>query len=268
MRVGSFKALRLVAAFFLLLGVSISGGCAGNSSVQASTAISKKISFDIASIHPSKADESMSIAIAGNTFKAQGITLEALISNAFEMREGLLLNLPSWARSDRYDITAKSLNKPLKEFSDADQRQLLISLLEDRFAMRSHSDTKVADIYQLVVDTKGSKLRQASASDLQKSSLSMGSGRLQATAMPIESLIESLSSIVGKTVIDKTGMTGPYNYSLAWSDEMASAAGENSSSSAPSLMAALREQLGLKLTSAKGPQTYLVVDALQKPSAN
>jgi uncharacterized protein (TIGR03435 family) len=86
----------------------------------------------------------------------------------------------------------------------------------------------------------------------------------------MEGIVFGLSNIVGRQVIDKTGLTGNYDFKLTWTPDEMSATPDSSASgdSGPSIFAAIEDQLGLKLVSAKGPVEVIVVDHIEKPSAN
>jgi uncharacterized protein (TIGR03435 family) len=98
-------------------------------------------------------------------------------------------------------------------------------------------------------------------------------GSLTAAAVPVSVLAMALSQLLGRTVMDKTGMQGLYDIKLQWALDSPPAAKGGipeppPDSNAPSIFTALQEQLGLKLDSAKGPVEVIVVDSVQKPSEN
>jgi uncharacterized protein (TIGR03435 family) len=107
---------------------------------------------------------------------------------------------------------------------------------------------------------------------------SMGRGHLEAQGTSMEWLIRDLSQELRRTVVDKTGLTGKYDFTLEWEpdDALASATGGdngNDNTSPPglggaSLLTALREQLGLKLESQKSPVQVIVIDHIEMPSPN
>jgi 4-hydroxy-tetrahydrodipicolinate reductase len=85
---------------------------------------------------------------------------------------------------------------------------------------------------------------------------------------PIESLTHVLSQDLGSTVVDNTGLHGRYDYTLQWSRDDVSPPAPHSDSSGPSIYTSLQEQLGLKLVKTKAPIEVIVIDHLEKPSAN
>ena len=87
--------------------------------------------------------------------------------------------------------------------------------------------------------------------------------QLTGRATTVEEFAGMLSGLVGRMVVNKTGVTGKYDFSLSWSP-----AEQPTADSGPSIFTALQEQLGLKLVPAKGPVDVLVVDHVEQPSPN
>jgi uncharacterized protein (TIGR03435 family) len=92
----------------------------------------------------------------------------------------------------------------------------------------------------------------------------MEPGRIRSMAVPLEYLAGNLAYVLGRTVIDKTGLAGKYSYMVTYTPDDAPPA----DASTPSIFTALQEQLGLKLESTKGPVEFLVIDHVEKPDAN
>jgi uncharacterized protein (TIGR03435 family) len=81
--------------------------------------------------------------------------------------------------------------------------------------------------------------------------------------VPLEYLTINLSSVLTRTVVDKTGLTGKFDYTVFYAPD-----GAPPDDDRPSLYTALEQQLGLRLESAKGPVEFLVIDHAEKPDAN
>jgi uncharacterized protein (TIGR03435 family) len=111
--------------------------------------------------------------------------------------------------------------------------------------------------YALKVDTGGSKLAPAKEGQAR-----MQIGNLHAPSMTLDSLCQILEFDAGRPVVDQTGLTGPYAIDLRW------ARGTDADTTLPSLFTAVREQLGLRLESAKLPVKVFVIDDAQRPSGN
>jgi uncharacterized protein (TIGR03435 family) len=190
-----------------------------------------------------------------------------------------------WIDSERYDIEARApardANTPA-EPSRLSREQLqmvrerLKSLLADRFQLAIHSETKEEPVYWLVLNKGGSKLREST----EPTGLIrlMGRGTLKGQAVEVGMLALNLSNQLGRSVIDKTGLAGKYDFELKWvpsEPAPGQLGGPPAAGSAlpadpdgPSIFTALEEQLGLRLESAKGPVEVLVVDRAERPSKN
>lgn len=260
--------------------------------------------FDVASIKsadPSERRVSIQF-LPGGTFRASGITLKFLIQEAYDVREFQISGAPGWAGSDRYDITAKvddsSGNRALpddptkltadqrKTFQEQ-QRQRIQALLVDRFQLKAHRDTKEMAIYALVAAKSGPKLKEAKADDRPTEGfkdagarrgpgMRMGRGQIMGQMVPMQFLAQVLSQQLGRTVVDKTGLTGNYDFTLEWTPDQAQGGGfpgepkdgTPPAEPGPSIFTAIQEQLGLRLESQKGPVDILVIDRVEKPSEN
>jgi uncharacterized protein (TIGR03435 family) len=217
-------------------------------------------SFEAASIHVMDSAGGMSAKISGSRFNALGLTLFALIDYAWDLKPWQIVGLPSWGHDEYYDLTAKA---PGDDAITQEQARLMLrSLLGERFHLKIHSETRELPVYNLIIAKGGPKLATP-APDAQPM-LVAGRKGLEVTAGSMDQLANhlSLDSHIGRPVIDKTGLTGRYNYALpAWGS---GASDPNS----PSIFTAVQDQLGLKLESAKAPIEVWVVDSAERPGPN
>ena len=162
---------------------------------------------------------------------------------------------------------------------------MLQTLLADRFQLKAHRETRDLPVYYLVVTKDGPKLKQATTGDTYPNGVKeatgantgvmrLARGQLTAHAVPISNILSALTQVTGRTVLDKTGLTGRYDVNLTWMpDEPVPTPGSDgtaqttsaTSESAPSIFTAIQEQLGLKLESGKGPVDCLIVDHVAPP---
>lgn len=221
-------------------------------------------SFEVASIHRNLSG-SLNTGIRtseGGRLSITNASLKTLIRNAYGILSFQLAGEPSWIDTEMYDIEAKA--ETAGEIPPAEFKMLLQSLLADRFHLKVHWETRESTVYALLVDKGGPKFR-ASSGDL-KPSMNTRKGaekaQMTGTAETMAVLAGNLGNQLGRFAVDKTGLTGNYDFTLEW-DLQASA-----DSTGPSLFTALKEQLGLKLESQKGPVELLVIDAAEKASEN
>jgi uncharacterized protein (TIGR03435 family) len=252
-------------------------------------------SFDVATIKPHEGI----LTITGLINRPDGLraaadTLADMMTSAYGVRtEDQVSGGPEWVKSDRYDVEAKMSAEDAAEFQKLSpdamkerRRQMLRALLEDRFHLQTHFVTKEIPAYELVVAKGGPKLKDA-ATDTDEHVRKGPDGKPIAGVMwflkdtctaqgyTIASLANMLSQPfagVGRPVLDKTGLTGTYNFTLDWSPQMKAMPGGAATASAPSedmpsIFTALQE-LGLKLQPATGPEKIVVIDHVERPSEN
>jgi uncharacterized protein (TIGR03435 family) len=256
--------------------------------------------FEVASVKPNTGG-SMAVGIMmqpGGRFSATNVPLKFLIGFAYDVKDFQISGGPAWINSDRYDISAKAEDR----VPPGQIRQMTQALLADRFKLTLHRESKELAVYELVAAKGGLKIapsKEGSCATPNPNSppppmrpgdppprfcggIRMGRGLIEAYGITMERLLTALSNALGRTVIDKTGLTGSYDVHLEYTPDpgMGAAAfgpggpggGPNpapdTDAAAPSIFTALQEQLGLKVDSAKGPVEVLVIDSVEKPSEN
>jgi bla regulator protein blaR1 len=263
--------------------------------------------FEVASIKPTSASDPHRVMFGmqpGGRFSANNVSLKQLMLFSFGIREYQLTGLPSWADSERYDITAKGEDDgsavPNRMPTQAEMqsrqektRAMMQDLLAERFGLKFHRETKDLPIYSLVPAKGGPKLVEKKQEPVVDATggpsvdggrgpqprgqmIRMGRGSITGEQMSTAMLVNQLSSILGRNVVDKTGLTGQYDVKLSWAPDESQGAlipghedrPESSGSDGPSVFTALQEQLGLKLESGKGPVEVVVVDKVEKPTQN
>lgn len=248
--------------------------------------------FDVASIKPNKSGEMrIMMMMKPDGVSMTGVTAQMLLRQAFNVEEDRIAGSPSWAKSDRFDVEAKVApeDAPKLDKLKLDQRSLMLQpLLEDRFNLKFHHEMRELPVYTLVVASGGSKMRPSAPEDSGSggakrphSMTRMGIGDVEGKAAPIDALTHVLSQQLGRTVIDKTGLTGNYDYTLHFTPQnmpprMGPGPGPGGGADAPpppdtsgpDIFTAIQEQLGLKLVSTKGPVDVIVIDHMDKPSEN
>lgn len=243
--------------------------------------------FEVASIKPDKAGNGMFKIgwLDDSSFSAKGATPQMLIRLAYGVEDNQISGGPNRLNSESYNIEARadrSVANELHQLSK-DQRELakehmLQALLADRFKLTLHRETKELPVYTLVIAKNGPKFHESKTNGMMR----MNRGLLVAQGVPLTLLVEQLSFQLGRTIVDKTGLTGSYDYTLQWTPDESQGptfkgaeSGQRGiestpspESSGPSVFTALQEQLGLKLEARKGPVEVLVIDSIEKPSEN
>lgn len=239
--------------------------------------------FEVASVRPSKTNENWFWNVTpGGRIVCRNCTLQRMMILAYRVQEYQVVAGPAWISKDQFDIEAKP-DTPSTP-SDVDPRQILRSLLEERFHVRVRMETRNGPAYALVVIKNGPPLSadQSPPAETQpppdrngampRGALRMTAGSAFGRAIPISLLARFLGQTLGRPVIDKTGLTGRYDIEFHWTPESVSVDSPPGVSvpdaDAPSLFTALQEQVGLKLESTTGPVQQLVIEKVERPSEN
>ena len=312
--IGFSGMLLLSAAGFAAFAFPVVFGVVNRTEIQAASQAqntgASAPAFEVASIKPSKSGGSFGVVgdkavfekeIAGwwspDRFGARGETLRTLIQMAYGIQANQLSGGPNWLDSEEYDVEAKvskseadALQKLTPDQRKIEQQRMLQALLADRCKMGIHRGTRLLPVYALVVAKNGPKLREAKPGDTYAKgiqdegrpagaeTLEFWPGQLTGQALPIALLVQQLMNqpeLGGRLVLDRTGLTGTYDYRLQWTPERLRSnpsQGPDTAlppdSSGPSLFTALQEQLGLRLESTKGPVDTVVIDHIERPSEN
>lgn len=249
------------------------------------------LQFEVATVKPADPNQpGVRIMFQpGGGLKVDGGSVKMMITLAYNLRDFQVTGGPSWIASERYDILAKAEQSadpiPFQKMTEAQRTEFqqgikdrLKTLLADRFQLVVRQETKEMPIYALVQAKNGSKLKVSDPDNLGKQQgISMRPGEISGMFGPVRFLADSLSNIVGRPVIDKTGLDGKYDWKLEWTPDRSQmppgmVRPENPANppdiSGPSIFTALEEQLGLKLEAQKGPAPVIIVERAEKPSAN
>ncbi|HET9402511.1 MAG TPA: TIGR03435 family protein [Candidatus Acidoferrales bacterium] len=175
-----------------------------------------------------------------------------------------------------YDIDAKVDNSS----SDDEVRQMFQSLLEERFKLKVHRETRELQVYVLKIAKSGPKLKSSAASDYKttvddkavvlrqgRAAIVLGEdgSHLLGKGVTVAQLAKSLEGELHGPVVDATGIPGTFDYDVVFMPDQGVPKGEFS---APLLPAALRSDLGLTVEKGKAPVEVLIIDHLEKPSPN
>jgi uncharacterized protein (TIGR03435 family) len=291
----------------------------------------KKLEYEVVSVKP-HLDNDFRIMINlgqgdGGRLNLSGVPIALLIQLAYTSgamggplgSNANLTGLSGWAQTDRFDIEGR----PEAGFRPTIEqtREMIRSLLEDRFALKLHKETKDGPVFALVVAKDGPKMKlsadqtplappgapprgdgarapdgsvppppppppgpnfnpqTATLNSMPRGMMMNGPGLLRGTSQNMASLARLLSNPAGRQVIDKTGLTGLYDVELKFAPTGPPAGLPGvplppgvtlpeADPSAPSIFTAVQEQLGLKLESSKAPIESIVVEHVEKPTAN
>ncbi len=191
-----------------------------------------------------------------------------------------VLDEPDWVKSDRFDVNARYTGPAhsakrtnagmLRDQKEMDLR--LRALLEDRFHLQVHRETRNLPVYELVLAKTG-LLKEGNCGDQCRTSEFAEKGTdltIDGEAMNVTELAGTISMVLNRPVIDKTGLSGTFDVHLRWTPEPGEVGNPDTpfEKSSGSIFTALQEKLGLKLRNATGPVDVLVIDHVEKLTAN
>jgi bla regulator protein blaR1 len=273
-------------------------------------AVDPSATFEVASVKANRSGDNRTMigGQPGGRFNVTNAALRQIILIAYQIQPFQLIGGPGWIGDERFDIVAKApANTPLigppGSGSPGPMQVMMRNLLADRFKLKVHTESREMPIYALVLarsDGKlGSKITPTSVDcaalrgrgpggpppappgpgERPRCGMMMGIGSLAAGGVSMTQLAATLSQRVGRTVIDKTGLSGSYEFNLDFTpDQMPPAAGPGATPppgapplppvdpNGPSIYTALQEQLGLKLDSQRGPVDVIVIDSVDRPT--
>ena len=223
------------------------------------------LAFDAASVKPAPPDRGSVMYYRtppGGRVSVSNATLNQLIQNVYRVRNFQVTGGPSWMATKGWDIEAMPGSNATPAITPEQRDEMFKTMLADRFRLVLHRETKELPVYDLVVAKGGSKLRP-SGDEPGFGMTNTGSITFKKTTVP--TFANVLSGVLGRKVIDKTGLEGNFDVDLHWTpDERADAQPDDG----PSVFTAIQEQLGLRLESSKGPVEVLVIDRVERPSEN
>jgi len=264
-----------------------------------------KMAFDVASVRLSKpgtsSPESFPITADDGYFPSRGVfnadfPLSRLISFAYKLgpdKSRLMeASLPKWALDDAYTVRAKTDNANATK----DQMRLMVqALLADRFKLVLHAENRELPVFALTLmkpGKTGPKLRPHSEGpvcgeqwpdaiakdaafpfvcDIYQNKLATGHMVMigsRNTALESMAPYLSMEGAFGRSVVDRTGLEGRWDFTLEWLPEPKPGAAPDPDAQGPTFLEAMHEQLGLKVEPARASLEVLVVDRVERPAEN
>ena len=221
--------------------------------------------FDVVSIKRSVTPElGGRNALEAGRYIGTGVTLRRIIGLAYmPLPVSRLVGGPGWLATDRFDVEAKFTGAPPREEVQAMMR----AMLADRFRLRAHVEMRPAPIYALRVlreGTLGPSLTKSTADcAVERCNFQYLDGLIRGRGVTLDRIADEITA--GRTVVNRTGLTGIYDVELRWTPDSVQPAADDAP---PGLVTALREQLGLKLDSDTMTLDFLVIDAAERPVEN
>ncbi|HEY3453998.1 MAG TPA: TIGR03435 family protein [Bryobacteraceae bacterium] len=232
--------------------------------------------FEVASVKRSTTRELGGVyTYPGGRVAFHGCTLHYLIEQAFKVQPFQVSGGPGWMQDERYDIEAKpsassksstSMPPYPKAPPNEEQRQMLQSLLIERFQLKYHRETREGPVYLLVKGNKALKLADSKDKNAYPWAGGLGGGGIMGDGLAginesMEDLAKRLGRYLGRPVLDRTGLSGSFDFRTEYS------AGDVRPDVITMILVCVQD-IGLKLKASRGPVDIIVIEAAEKPSAN
>ncbi len=239
-----------------------------------------KPAFEVATIKPSNPEaqgQGINVNRSGD-FTTRNTPLSELIKFCYGVHGKQVTGGPSWLESERFDILAKPDTPGMPNVNQL--KSMVQKLLAERFGLEFHREKRELSAYVITVDKAGVKMTKAQGNRPPLPGFGgRGPGAIGVQNATMAEFADFLQSrVLERPVVDQSGLTDRYDFTLEWKPDtaqLAAAAGPNPPSQLPpniedrpDLMTAIRVQLGLKIESSKAPVEVLVIDKVQKPSEN
>ncbi len=225
--------------------------------------------FDVASVkvHQPNSPDRPQFGVSANHLKISG-NINQLVIYAYDLKRYQVSGGPDWVVNpsldrDYYDIDAAAEEGRILTTDEA--RLMLRTLLAERFLLAVHKESRSMPVYALVVNRGGPKLKESSADEVTKSSGHAGATTVTFAFVrsTIDSLVQLLSGAAERPVVDRTGLSGNYDFKVEFARNPTAAIADD----VPIMFTAVQE-LGLKLESQKAPVEMMVIDRVERPFRN
>jgi uncharacterized protein (TIGR03435 family) len=257
----SMKSTLLLAAFIL-------------SSAAMAQAPAPALTFDVASIHPTKPgtlNGYIKGLPGGHGYTAVNITVKVMISLMYKVPMRQIQGGPGWLNEDRYDVEARVDGA----YSLDDLHTMYQNLLADRFHLKLHREVHEGNVYALTVDPSGLKMKPNTSAQDYEIPMQGPPDHTVGKRVPMNYLCWYISQALqndARPCVDLTGLHGNYDFNLSFMPLLPPGASADSLppeyKDLPDIFTALKEQLGLRLTPQKGPVEDLIIDHIDKPTEN
>jgi uncharacterized protein (TIGR03435 family) len=289
--------MRIITSDRVLCAAALAAALIVSVSAQSQSPAQKApLRFEVASVKPNQSDGPLVLLppAAPGRYRVINLNLRTLITQAFGVPPYLLVNAPAWTENERFDINAQ-MAADVKPAPDV-QSEMLRTLLAERFRLVTHRETRDLPVSTLVLaraDRKpGPGLQPASPEcgpggsrrlgpgpdgrpqlpppGVKPCDTAGGRGGIQTGYITMEAFARMISARMQRMVLDRTGLTGAFQFELTFAPEPVANAGNlqpvDVDPNLPSLVTALQEQLGLRLESARAQVEVLVIDSVDRPT--
>jgi len=217
---------------------------------------------------PNDPSGNSSMGMKGSQLALINRTVAVLLQAGYGVQKSQIIGAPHWIETERWDI--QGVPDVAGHPSLKQMQSLIRKVLAERFGLKLHRETKELAVYAIVVAAGGEKMVRSMGDPNgvpdENDSTSNGMTTMRVTNISMSELALMIQFYLDRPVVDQTGLAGRYDFQLKWTADEARAPTDGSAP--PGLFTAIQQQVGLKLEPAKAPAEVLVVDAVERASAN
>jgi len=263
----SDRAVRLVVAAMLGLGSAL---LTAQTEIKPMAADAKPV-FEVVTIKPSSPEhqnqEKMIDGGNGRHVLMVNTNLNDLVAFAYGLDSKQIIGAPAWSDGSLYDIDGVP---DVAGFPNVKQaREMFQALLADRFKLAIHHEKQTQSVYAITLAKGGPKLTKSASTATDATPFYEGPGRLKVMNNSLADVADVMNLMkvadLGRPVVDQTGLAGRFDFLLRWTPDDSP---ESKPNAPPGFFTAIQEQLGLKLVPTKAPVDVLIIDHVERPSAN
>jgi uncharacterized protein (TIGR03435 family) len=232
--------------------------------------------YEVATIKSASPDErGMGFTLRGRHFATINTTTKDLIMMGYSLQEKQVIGGPDWMATDHYDLDVLPDAEGLPSIDQS--RAIVRKILADRFGLKFHEDSRELSVYVLTVAKTGAKFSKSGSDPNSPPGLGFRApGRMMVRNATMAEFAQVMEGVMDRPVLDQTGLKDRYDFQLNWTPDESQFGGRvppqqqgsDSADAPPPLFTAIQEQIGLKMDATKAPAKVMVIDGLEKPSAN
>jgi uncharacterized protein (TIGR03435 family) len=238
----------------------------------------QSVAFEVATVKPSDVRPGAVIGLftyPGGRINATSLTLRNLVALAYGIQDYQLSGGPNWASSDRWDVVARppanseasKFNPPtVKTAPTPEMLRMLRALIEERFQLTMHEETKQGPAYALLAGDKRAKLNRPKDPEEFRVVVYGRTGKadnpdfLEGHNASMDRLAKRLADLLHRPVLNQTRIDGDFDFRFEYAGHLSEAG--------RSMFTAIQDELGLKIVSTNGPVEVWVIDGAERPTAN
>ena len=270
MKRGLLAAAMVTAAMLCACGVARAQRAAGGASAKpAMMAADADPDWEVVTVRPADPDDKNNkFDVQGRHAVIENHPVEIMLMFAYNLQKSQIAGLPEWAKTERFNVDGVPNvdgQPDVQQFQD-----MVRKLLAERFGLKEHMEQREMPVFALTVGKDGPKLTKSTGDPSGRPSQNVrgGSGErhIEFTNTSMKDMTLLMLLEVDRPIVDQTGLKGKYDFKLNFTNDESRAPTDGSAP--PGLFTAMQEQLGLKLEPVRAPAPVLVVDSVQRPTAN